>query len=48
MAEYFAEAFAPYAAANNVIQLFPQGINCWDNGKFDDSLTKKGTQMKFM
>ena len=48
MAEYWAEAFAPYAASNDIIQVYPQGINCWDNGHYSDSLTKNGTQMKFM
>jgi len=45
------DEYAPYAASNNIVMVFPKAIKCWDNygaytGK--DYLTRDGFQMRFL
>jgi hypothetical protein len=36
--------FAPFASANNVVMVFPQALECWDN----TGLTRQGPAVYFM
>ena len=51
-AEAMSEYFAPNAAANDLVMVFPQAKECWDNiltrYTGENTFTRDGAQMLFM